>query len=142
MQAIRYVIVYDRLPWQDLFLHLYRPQGMFLHVSVILSTGGESGRPPGQTHPHGRQTPPPPHEQTPPPCQTDTPSGQKPPGQTPPSRQTSPQGRPLQRTVRILLECILVKMIFQTRAIMLIISISTTFKFFAFSTYSLGNIII
>ena len=73
-------------------IHYYRPQRscgkvMFLHVSVILShrRGGLAGRyAPGQTPP-GRQTPP--------------------------LAETPPQGRPLQRTVRILLECILVSVI-------------------------------
>ena len=60
---------------------------MFLHVSVILSTGGAGVTPPGIQPP--RQTPL---------------LGQIP---TP-----SPQGRPLQRMVRILLECILVLLLF------------------------------
>ena len=75
-------------------LDFYRPQGscgmvMFLHVSVILSTGGRLadplGRPP---HPWADTLP-----------WANTPPG----GRHPPS-----PGRPLQRVVRILLECILV----------------------------------
>ena len=113
----------------------HRPQRssckvMFLHVSVILSMGGVCGRqtlpwadgsqadtpwadtplgrhPPGR-HPPGRrplgrhppgQTPPWPYASL----------GRHPPGRHPPGRQTSPsQVQPLQRAVRILLECILV----------------------------------
>ena len=59
---------------------------MFLHLSVMLFTGGRC-TPPRKT-PLLRQTPPDRH----------------PPGQTP----ILPQGRPLQRTVRILLDCILI----------------------------------
>ena len=59
---------------------------MFSQASVILSTGGGDV---WQTPPPGRHPPP---RQTPPPGQT-----------TPP-----PARRPLQRTVRILMECILV----------------------------------
>ena len=87
----------------------YRPQPscgkvMFLHVSVILFAGGGWS---------GRQTP----------LWADipwqTPPGRHPLGQTPlsrhtpppPGRQIHPRGGPLQRTVRILLECILVVMI-------------------------------
>ena len=65
---------------------------MFLHVSVILSTGGlwqvdtswQAGRHPWQADPWQADPPPP--------------------GKHPPPL----KGQPLQRTVRILLECILV----------------------------------
>ena len=57
------------------------------------------GRHPPGRHPPGRHPP----GKHPPPSQIHTPSGQ-----TPPSL-VSPPGRPLQRTVRILLECILVQ---------------------------------
>ena len=74
-------------------LSFYRQQRscdkvIFLHVSVILSKGG-AGRGlsdnPLDRHPLDKHSP----------------------GQTPPT----PQGRPLQRTVRILLECILVSIL-------------------------------
>ena len=65
---------------------------MFVHLSVILSTGGVC------RHPSRRQTPP---RQTSP-RQTPLP-GKISPWQTPP-----PPRRPLQPKVRILLECILV----------------------------------
>ena len=66
--------------------------------------------PPEQTHPPAEQTSRsrPPQEQTPqsrhPPRRADTPQSRHPPEQTPPP----PEIRPLLRTVRILLECILV----------------------------------
>ena len=68
---------------------------MFLHLSVILFTGV------------GRCTPPQVHPPTDTP-QADTP----PPGHTPPGQTSTPR-RPLQRTVCILLECILVKLCIQ-----------------------------
>ena len=74
--------------------HYYRPQRscgkvMFLHPSVILSTGGVWQTPP-------RQTPPP---------------ADPPPGRHPTlGRHPRADRRPLQRTVRILLESILVLM--------------------------------
>ena len=96
---------------------------MFLHLSVILFTGGRGVHPPWQTQPPGRHTPSPTPRQTPP-TWTDTyPPGRHPPRQTPP-RQTTPQQtppwqtyplplrQPLQWTVRILLECILVLLYF------------------------------
>ena len=64
---------------------------MFLHVSVILSAEGMSGRHPLDGRPLGRH----------PPCQT-------PPGQTPLDQADTPKWRPLQRTLRILLDCIFV----------------------------------
>ena len=94
--------------WSAVMDNFYRQQRscgkvMFLHLSVILSTGEVSGRYPSrQTPPVGRHLP----GQTPlgrhPPRADTFPSGQTPPRQTPPSR------RLLQRTVCILLECILV----------------------------------
>ena len=123
-------------------LHFYRLQPscskvIISQASVILSTGGMSARHthPGR-HPLGRHPPPrqtSPKAETslgrhppPPPLQADTPR-QKPPGQTPPGRQPpgrhpraepsphppTPADRLLQRTVRILLECILVYYIFR-----------------------------
>ena len=79
---------------------------MFLHVSVILSTGGwQAETPPWADIPLG-QTPP----------WADTPMGRHPHGQTPlAGRQPlgrHPQGWPLQGTVSILLECVLVGSIF------------------------------
>ena len=74
-----------------------KPKVMFLHLSVILFTGGCLPQcmlgytPHGQTPPLGRHPP-----------WADTLHGQTPPRQTPPSR------RLLLRTVRIQLECILV----------------------------------
>ena len=83
---------------------------MFLHVSVILSTGGVSGQapPPGPGR-HPPQTRPP-RRENPPRDQADPPPEQADPPQT---RQTPLPGRRLQHTVnerpvRILLECILV----------------------------------
>ena len=79
---------------------------MFLHLSVILFTGGSvwsdtprARHPPGR-HPLGRYPPwaDPPRQTHPPPWQT------HPLGSHTPARWK----RPLQRTVRILLECILV----------------------------------
>ena len=85
---------------------------MFLHLSVILSTGGGfladtlPRAPWADTHPtcgpwadtHPRQTPP----------------GQTPPGHHPSGQTAPPSGRQLlQRTVRILLECILVSIVFK-----------------------------
>ena len=85
---------------------------MFLHLSVILFTGGVSARhhpladtpwtdTPGR-HPPQVDTP---WAETPP--RSRHPLGRNPPKQTPLSMQTPPRP-PLQRTVRILLECILV----------------------------------
>ena len=80
---------------------------MFLHLSLILFTGGGWGgvHPPGQTPP--RQTHPHPTLGRHP--QTNPPNGRHPHplGRPPPSPR-----RPLQRTVRILLECILVLYVF------------------------------
>ena len=104
---------------------------MFLHLSVILSTGGVClsacwdthsplGRhpPPVGRHPTWADTPPSRH----PPQQT------APPGQTPPpGRHPPPSGRLPQRTVRILLECILVIFAFAIN-----ISIESVSIFFAF----------
>ena len=90
---------------------------MFLHLSVILSMGG--GVCPSACWDTHRQTPP-----------GQTPPGQTPPGQIPPGRHatpglTPPMGRhpPAQcmlgytwlllRTVRILLECILVQVVYR-----------------------------
>ena len=105
---------------------------MFLHVSVILSTGGGSRQqhpyPPGQGEPpQTRQTPPwagrhPPGRENPPGTRQTPPAGRTPhprTRQTPPHRENPPDqadpppGRRLQHTVnerpvRILLECILV----------------------------------
>ena len=74
---------------------------MFLHLSVILFTGG------GVHPPLGRH----PQAVTPPPGQTPSPRHTPPWVDTP--RQPPPPRRPLQRTVRILLECILVTFSFQ-----------------------------
>ena len=76
-------------------LHFYRPQRscgkvMFLHLSVILFTGGG-----GVCRTPSRQTP----------SQADTPLLGK---HTPPRQTPRPQRRPLQRPVHILLECILI----------------------------------
>ena len=85
---------------------------MFLHVSVILSTGGGSlGRPPLRP---GRHPPPPQGEAPPgpgrhPPDQADPPGPGRPPrdqADTPPERRL--QHTVNERPVRILLECILV----------------------------------
>ena len=87
----------------------YRPQRSckgYVFTGVCLSTRGLSA----SVHagiPHREQTPPtradtPPEQTHTPPEQT-TPGSRHPPKQTPP-----PQRRPLLRTVRILLECILV----------------------------------
>ena len=118
---------------------------IFLHLSVILFTGGVSTRenPPCQGEPpQTRQTPPlgadpTPWEQTPPRTrQTPPPGADTPPGeQTPPSpgqadppwaRQTPPPRSRLQptvneRPVRILLECILVSFYFNFNINILII---------------------
>ena len=88
---------------------------MFLHVSVILSTGGVSGQaPPPRTRQTPRRTRPPPQGE-PPRDQADPPGMENPPGagRPPQTRQTPLPGRRLQHTVnerpvRILLECILV----------------------------------
>ena len=95
---------------------------MFLHVSVILLTGGSPENPPGPRRtPLGPGTPHPPSDQgepPPPPDQGEPPRDQAhtpPPGPgTPPDQGEPPPGRTLQHTVnerpvRILLECILVK---------------------------------
>ena len=77
-------------------IYFYRPHGscgkvMFLHLSVILFTGGVCLCVQGMVY-----TP-----------QTDTPLGRHAPGQTPPWADTPPPlRRPLQQMVRILLECI------------------------------------
>ena len=95
---------------------------MFLHVCVILFTGGSPGRPPswqgeppppaGRTLPGTRQTPP--GRENPSPAGRTPPPG---PGRHPPWDQADtappPPGRRLQHTVnerpvRVLLECILV----------------------------------
>ena len=78
------------MPFDKLKLYVYRPQRscgkvMFLHVSVILFTGG------------GRQTPLAGRHPLPPPL-----------GRHPRQADTTSPGLPLQSTVRILLECILV----------------------------------
>ena len=88
--------------WQS-DLTYYRPQRscgkvMFLHLSVILFTGGVWQTPPGRYPP----------EQTPP-----HPPGRQPPGQTPPFGRHPLIDTPLwdmvnKPVVRILLECILV----------------------------------
>ena len=75
---------------KPLHLYNYHPQTklgkvMFLHLSVILFTGG--------VHPPGRHT---------------TPLGRHPLGRHLPRRHTPSWQPPLQRTIRILLECILV----------------------------------
>ena len=79
------------MPFEKLKLYVYRPQRgcgkvMFLHVSVILFTGGVAGRPPWQV---------------------DTPSLPLW-ADTPRQADTASLGLPLQWTVRILLVCILV----------------------------------
>ena len=85
---------------------------MFLHLSVILFTGG-CLTPPGQTpHPWADTTP----QADTQPGQTSprvdiprqTPLSADPPGQTPPGQPPPNSRRLLLRTVRILLECILV----------------------------------
>ena len=103
----------------------YRPQrscegyDMFLHLSVILFTGGGSASvhagipsPPQSRHPPGPGTPPrdqAPLEQTPPPPGPGSPQSRPPREQTPLPRPGTPPGRRLElRTVRILLEFILV----------------------------------
>ena len=97
---------------------------MFLQVCVILFTGGEyltryppgPGTPPrtrypprNQVHPPGPGTPPPgpgtPPDQVPPQTRYTPQARQR---QTPCLGRPSPPRWPLQRTVRILLECILV----------------------------------
>ena len=97
---------------------------MFLQVSVILSTGGGSPEnPPGtkENPPDQADTPPgtkenPPRTGRPPLDQADTPPGPRRtpprPRRTPPDQGEPPRGRRLQhavneRSVRILLECIL-----------------------------------
>ena len=87
---------------------------MFLHVSVILLTGGVSGEPtpPDQGEPpQPRRTPPRTKEN--PPRTKENPLG---PRRTPPGPGRPPRGRTLQHTVnerpvRILLECILVYLV-------------------------------
>ena len=96
---------------QIILLHdcLYRPQRscgkvMFLHLSVILSTGEVCFWADTPSRPHWADAP----QQTPlgrPPRQTHPP-GRHPPRQNPPPAPL--RRRPLQRTVRILLEWILV----------------------------------
>ena len=97
----------DEICTPEIFYHPQRSCGkvMFLHLSVILSTGGVSDRHPRADTPragtplvdtHWADTP-----------WADTPLGRHPPRQTPPLHPPPPR-RPLQRTVRILLECILV----------------------------------
>ena len=105
----------------------YRPQRScegYVFTGVCLSTGGVSASVHGGILTPPEQTPPPQsrhhlpgadttsQEQTPPQKQTPTPGAdipprRHPPEQTPPQEQT-PERRPLLRTVRILLECILV----------------------------------
>ena len=93
--------------------NIYRPQRScegYVFTGVCLSTGGCLPQcMVGYTHPPPEQTPP---EQTPPPSRhprADTPQSRHPPGADPPSRHPPPpEIRPLLRTVRILLECILV----------------------------------
>ena len=85
---------------------------MFLHLSVILFTGGVH-LPWADPPPPGRYTPRHlPLEQTPP-LDRHSPWADTPPRQTPPppppSRADTPARWPLQRTERILLECILVR---------------------------------
>ena len=91
---------------------------IFLHLSVILFTGGVSTREnpplPGRTPPPDQADPTPPGSRHPPPEQADTPPGAD---TTPRARQTPPPGSRLQptvneRPVRILLECILVSFYF------------------------------
>ena len=105
---------------------------MFLHLSVILSTGGGvchsawwdtppwADTPLGR-HPLGRNPLPgrhPPQANTPHPGQTpqhpgQTPPGRHPPGQTPPWADTLGYTWLLLQVVRILLECILVGDVFK-----------------------------
>ena len=92
---------------------------MFLHVSVILYTGGvgvsgepprdQADTPPDQADPPGRENTPRPPDQADPPGPRRTPQQ----GEPPPDQADPPPGRRLQHTVnerpvRILLECILV----------------------------------
>ena len=88
----------------------YRSCGkvVFLHMSVILSTGGVSALVHAGIHPPGRH--PPPRADTPPgrhPLDRHPPR-QTPPGRHPPGRHSPPSRRQLLWTVRIPLECILV----------------------------------
>ena len=82
------------------------PKIMFLHVSVILSTGGglQAGPPSRENPPSGQGEPPwagkPPQDQADPPDQADTPPGRR------------LQHTVNERPVRILLECILVEIMF------------------------------
>ena len=90
---------------------------MFLHMSVILYTGGVSREPPGDHADTPRPDRPPPGPRRTPPWRPRKPprdQGEPPPEQgDPPGPRRSPPGRGLQHTVnerpvRILLECILV----------------------------------
>ena len=93
---------------------------MFLHVSVILLTGGFSRDPPqdqGEPPPRTKENTPPGTKENPPRDQGEPPRDQgehPPPGPgRPPQTKETPPGRTLQHTVnerlvRILLECILV----------------------------------
>ena len=90
---------------------------MFLHVSVILLTGGVSGEPPrdqGETPPGTKENPPPGPRRTPPWARHPPDQAHHPPTkETPPDQGDPPPGRTLQhmvneRPIRILLECILV----------------------------------
>ena len=79
-------------------------------TSVCLSTGGVSAQLHAGIHPLGPEADPP--GQTPP---GQTPPGQTPPGRHPPghtSQPDAPWADTPQQTVRILLECILVKSVF------------------------------
>ena len=117
---------------------------MFLHVSVILSTGGVSGepplgpgRPPRQGEPPRYQADTPPDQGEPPGTRENPPKDQEAPpgpGRTPPGPRRTPlppgPGRPPrtrqppprrrlhhtvnERLVRILLECILVRLVNST----------------------------
>ena len=91
---------------------------MFLHMSVILLTGGglragrtpPAGRPPQSRHPPGADTTPPPPGADPPPPRSrhPHPPSRHPPEQTPPPPESRLQHTFNERPVRILLECILV----------------------------------
>ena len=83
---------------------------MFSQVSVILFTGTVVADTPLCRHPSWADSTPPPRQT---PAWADTPLGRHPPGQappeqTPPPRADNPPRWLLQRTVRILRECILV----------------------------------
>ena len=92
-------------------IDFYRPQtkllkgNVFTPVTSVCSQGG--GVHPRADTPQGRHNPPPP---------TDIPPQQTPPPGRHPTRQTPPR-RPLQQTVRILLECILVFLVLCSRPV-------------------------